>query len=208
MTARNFEVELDDAIYQAALERAQSEDKTIETVLYEFINSYAGGKPQPVITTYRVKRGDTLSRIARQVYGDARQYPVIQQANNLSDPGRIWIGQVLVIPTPAGSTPEAAPSPAVPAAPAPAAPLEPPPLPSGPELPPPPLPPETVPEPTEAPEPVPPAPASTEVDPCAPITGEEYGTLPIVGSPTDRPAAEHGDINLALRGCRPSPRWA
>ncbi len=38
------------------------------------------------------------------------------------------------------------------------------------------------------------------IDPCAPIPGETYGTLPIVGPPTDRPAARHGDINLALRG--------
>ena len=37
------------------------------------------------------------------------------------------------------------------------------------------------------------------VDPCAPIPGESYGTLTIVGSPTDRPAEEHADLNLALR---------
>jgi hypothetical protein len=42
-------------------------------------------------------------------------------------------------------------------------------------------------------------PVST-VDPCAPIPGESYGALSIEGSPTDRPAAQHGDINLELRG--------
>ena len=42
------------------------------------------------------------------------------------------------------------------------------------------------------------------IDPCAPIPGESYGTLPIVGPPTDRPAAQHGDINLALRGYVPT----
>ncbi|MDY7039988.1 MAG: hypothetical protein SVX38_03915 [Chloroflexota bacterium] len=38
------------------------------------------------------------------------------------------------------------------------------------------------------------------IDPCAPIPGESYGTLPILSSPTDRPAEEHPDINLAIRG--------
>jgi len=35
---------------------------------------------------------------------------------------------------------------------------------------------------------------------CQPIPGEEYGTLDVTGPPTDRPAAEHADLNLALRG--------
>ena len=38
------------------------------------------------------------------------------------------------------------------------------------------------------------------VEPCAPIGGVEYGSLGIEGAPSDRPAAEHGDINLFLRG--------
>lgn len=40
-------------------------------------------------------------------------------------------------------------------------------------------------------------------DPCAPIPGESYGTLPVIPPPTappDRPAEEHPDINLAIRG--------
>jgi hypothetical protein len=35
---------------------------------------------------------------------------------------------------------------------------------------------------------------------CDPIAGESYGTLSIVGDPTDRPAEQHADLNLALRG--------
>jgi hypothetical protein len=35
---------------------------------------------------------------------------------------------------------------------------------------------------------------------CAPIPGVEYGTLDVDGPPTDRPAEEHADLNLALRG--------
>jgi hypothetical protein len=37
-------------------------------------------------------------------------------------------------------------------------------------------------------------------DPCAPIPGESYGDLSVPPPPTDRPAEEHGDLNLALRG--------
>lgn len=35
---------------------------------------------------------------------------------------------------------------------------------------------------------------------CQPIPGEDYGTLDVEGPPTDRPAEEHADLNLALRG--------
>jgi hypothetical protein len=35
---------------------------------------------------------------------------------------------------------------------------------------------------------------------CEAIAGESYGTLSIVGPPTDRPAEVHADLNLALRG--------
>lgn len=44
-------------------------------------------------------------------------------------------------------------------------------------------------------------------DPCAPIPGESYGTLTIVGPPTDRPAEEHADLNLALRGYTPTSAY-
>ena len=40
----------------------------------------------------------------------------------------------------------------------------------------------------------------TTFDPCAPIPGESYDVLGVSGDPTDRPAEEHGDLNLALRG--------
>jgi hypothetical protein len=35
---------------------------------------------------------------------------------------------------------------------------------------------------------------------CAPIPGVQYGTLDVNGPPTDRPAEQHADLNLALRG--------
>lgn len=60
------------------------------------------GKEQPESNFYTVKSGDTLSKIAREVYGSANKYPVIFEANKpmLSDPDRIYAGQVLRIPKP------------------------------------------------------------------------------------------------------------
>ena len=49
---------------------------------------------------YPVAKGDTLSAIAKRVYGDASKYPVIFEANKpmLSHPDKIYPGQVLRIP--------------------------------------------------------------------------------------------------------------
>lgn len=50
--------------------------------------------------TYTVQPGDTLGKIAKQVYGNAMDYPKIFEANKpmLSDPDKIYPGQVLRIP--------------------------------------------------------------------------------------------------------------
>ncbi len=49
---------------------------------------------------HRVASGDTLSKIAKQYYGDAMKYPEIFEANKpmLTDPDKIYPGQVLRIP--------------------------------------------------------------------------------------------------------------
>ena len=54
----------------------------------------------PVATFYTVESGDTLSKIAKEHYGDAMKYPVIFDANRpmLSDPDKIYPGQSLRIP--------------------------------------------------------------------------------------------------------------
>lgn len=49
---------------------------------------------------YEVKPGDTLSKIAKQFYGDANKYSAIFEANKpmLKDPDEIYPGQTLRIP--------------------------------------------------------------------------------------------------------------
>ena len=49
---------------------------------------------------YTVKSGDSLSKISKEVYGDANRYNKIFEANRpmLTHPDKIYPGQVLVIP--------------------------------------------------------------------------------------------------------------
>ena len=49
---------------------------------------------------YVIKRGDSLSKIAKQYYGDAMKYPVIFEANRevIKDPDLIYPGQTVRIP--------------------------------------------------------------------------------------------------------------
>lgn len=49
---------------------------------------------------YTVKSGDSLSKIAKQLYGDGQQWHKIHQANQdqIKDPDLIHPGQKLVIP--------------------------------------------------------------------------------------------------------------
>ena len=61
-------------------------------------------KPQPTAPpaarTYTVVKGDTLSKIAKQHYGDANKWRKIFEANRdvIKDPDRISPGQVFKIP--------------------------------------------------------------------------------------------------------------
>ena len=60
----------------------------------------AGGEGGWTSKTYTVQKGDTLSEIAQKMYGKASKYNVIFEANKpmLSDPDKIYPGQVLRIP--------------------------------------------------------------------------------------------------------------
>ncbi len=57
-------------------------------------------KGPPPAVMYTVAKGDSLSKIAKEHYGDPMKYPVIFEANRpmLSHPDKIYPGQVLRIP--------------------------------------------------------------------------------------------------------------
>ena len=52
----------------------------------------------PELTTHVVKRGDTLSGIAAEVYQDPALWRIVAEANGLDDPRQLEIGQTLTIP--------------------------------------------------------------------------------------------------------------
>ncbi len=56
--------------------------------------------PEPEAKMYTVKSGDSLSKIAKEFYGDAMKYNQIFEANQplLKDVNKIYPGQVLRIP--------------------------------------------------------------------------------------------------------------
>ncbi len=56
--------------------------------------------PEPEAKFHVVKSGDTLSKIAKEVYGDPMKYNVIFEANRpmLEHPDKIYPGQTLRIP--------------------------------------------------------------------------------------------------------------
>ncbi|MBU0686671.1 MAG: LysM peptidoglycan-binding domain-containing protein [Candidatus Margulisbacteria bacterium] len=58
----------------------------------------------PKITTYVVKRGDTLASIALKYYDDVSKYKALAQYNNIKDPESLAVGQKILIP-PVGDLP-------------------------------------------------------------------------------------------------------
>lgn len=57
-------------------------------------------KPAPEAKYHTVQKGDSLSKISKEVYGDPMKYKTIFEANKpmLKDPDLIYPGQVLRIP--------------------------------------------------------------------------------------------------------------
>src|SRR5690606_25910066 len=56
---------------------------------------------EPEAQFHTVIKGDTLGKIAKKYYGNAMKYPIIFEANKpmLTDPDKIYPGQVLRIPS-------------------------------------------------------------------------------------------------------------
>ena len=63
-------------------------------------NQLVVANPEPEAQFHTVVSGDSLSKIAKEYYGDMMKYPVIFEANKpmLTHPDKIYPGQVLRIP--------------------------------------------------------------------------------------------------------------
>ena len=63
-------------------------------------SSSTAPQKKPEVRTYTVQKGDTLSRIAKEHYGDANQWRKIFEANKerIKNPDLIQPGWVLTIP--------------------------------------------------------------------------------------------------------------
>jgi nucleoid-associated protein YgaU len=75
-------------------------DLTADITVSAAAQAASQAEAAPKTTSYTVQKGDTLSKISKQFYGDAGQYMKIFSANRdqLSDPDKIQVGQVLKIP--------------------------------------------------------------------------------------------------------------
>jgi nucleoid-associated protein YgaU len=81
--------------------RVWDQVKTINPSLNDItLNLSVDPSLAPKQKTYTVAAGDSLSKIAKQFYGNANQYTKIFEANRnvLSDPNMVKVGQELVIP--------------------------------------------------------------------------------------------------------------
>lgn len=56
--------------------------------------------PPPAPVFYTIEKGDSLSKIARERYGDANKWPALFEANRevIKDPDKIYPGQQIRIP--------------------------------------------------------------------------------------------------------------
>ena len=110
LTAQNLDVKFDGATQTVSVTGVAADQATKEKIVLccgnvsgvakvndQLTVAASGEKPA---TFHTVVSGDTLSKIAKQVYGDANAYMKIFEANKpmLSDPNKIYPGQSLRIP--------------------------------------------------------------------------------------------------------------
>lgn len=84
----------------ANIDGIEGVDDQLVVVIKEQVVPVEQVEAAPEKQFYQVKSGDNLSKIAKEVYGDANKYPLIFEANKpmLSHPDKIYPGQTLVIP--------------------------------------------------------------------------------------------------------------
>ena len=110
LSAQNLAITYDGASKTVTVAGVAPDQATKEKILLCCGNVHSVAKvddqltvPQataPASTFYDVKSGDSLSKIAKAVYGDANAYMKIFEANKpmLTDPNKIYPGQQLRIP--------------------------------------------------------------------------------------------------------------
>ena len=105
-TAKGFRMqgsaeERDGKLYFKGVVQNQDEVNKIWDAIAEVTIDPNAKAPAAQASTYTVQAGDTLSKIAKEHYGNANDYMKIFNANKdqLTDPDKIKPGQVLKIPT-------------------------------------------------------------------------------------------------------------
>jgi nucleoid-associated protein YgaU len=85
---------------QEKLHELQREQTLEEAAAFREKVRKAKEQPKEHERTYVVESGDSLSKIAKEVYGDASRWPDIYEANRdkIDDPNLIYPGQELRIP--------------------------------------------------------------------------------------------------------------
>ena len=105
----NLQVSFDGASATATVSGQAQDQATREKVVLccgnihsvEHVNDQLTvANPEPEAKYYTVVSGDTLSKISKQMYGDANKYNAIFEANKpmLTSPDKIYPGQMLRIP--------------------------------------------------------------------------------------------------------------
>jgi nucleoid-associated protein YgaU len=112
LTAQNLDIQYDGASKTVTLRGIAPDQATKEKIVLCCGNVASVAKVNDQLTVAapatpaaafrEVKSGDTLSKIAKEVYGDANAYMKIFEANKpmLSNPDKIYPGQQLRIPSP------------------------------------------------------------------------------------------------------------
>ena len=90
----------DSTAVRQQLEAKQAEADALRRELEKHMAQEAQAHATESAYTYTVVRGDTLSGIARRMYGRAALWPKIHEANKdkIKNPNLIYPGQVFVIP--------------------------------------------------------------------------------------------------------------
>jgi nucleoid-associated protein YgaU len=95
----------DDVVLAGEVEKQEDSEKIVLAVgnvdgVDTVDNNMTVVIPAPEARYHTVEKGDWLSKIAKEYYGDATKYTIIFEANKpmLQDPDEIYPGQVLRIP--------------------------------------------------------------------------------------------------------------